>query len=94
MHKHQPTHTNTHTLPFPRRVQCVGGAGQERRNNRETDKQQQNFTIPTKIFCRVQESMQEMGQQRRRRRRSERKKQEAEQRREERGEERLEHEKP
>ncbi len=71
-------------------------SGLQRENNKETNKQQQNFTIPAKIFCRVRESMQETGQQRRRRwRRAEReRRQEAEWRKEgERGK-RLEHEKP
>lgn len=55
--------TKIHILPFPRRVQCAGEAGQERKNNTEIYKQC-NFTIPTKIFCKVQDSMQETRQQR------------------------------
>lgn len=58
MHKHQPTNQHTHTLLFPRRLQCVGGV---RTIKTREGKQQQNFTIPTKIFCRVQESMQDNG---------------------------------
>lgn len=59
-----------------------------------------NFTIPTKIFCRVQESMQETGQreeentERERAARRGREKQEAERRKEGERRERLEHEKP
>ena len=62
---HTPTHTLTHTLTAPRRLQCVGGVRTKR--NIEMNKQWENFTIPAKIFCRVQESMQETGQQRRKR---------------------------
>lgn len=72
MHAQTSTHI-LYTPPFPRRVQCVG-AIKTRKKGRdgEIDKQQHNFTIPTKIFCRVQESMQETGQQKKKRRRRER----------------------
>lgn len=99
MHKHPHTHIPTH-YTSPVGAVCCLRTRQERRDNREIDKQQCNFTITTKILCRVQESMQETGQRRRRRRdRTERQSRERQksrrQSREERErEERLEHEKP
>lgn len=55
------THTRTHTHTFSIRKHSMSVLIR----TIWEDKQEQNITIPAKNFCRVQESMQEIGQMRR-----------------------------
>lgn len=58
------THTPKYTYyPFPGGCSVLVRQDKKERTT-EIYKQQSNFTIPTKIFCKVRDSMRETGQQR------------------------------